>query len=93
MIDRFGAQLVVPGFVLVDLAQPVLGTVLGQPRRRIGAPSYFLSRVTLRLTQEPDMPHWCKRLFLTLANNAASPAEYFRLPETRTVVMGSQVEI
>jgi hypothetical protein len=35
VIDRFGAQFVVPGFVAVDLAQPVLGAVLGQPRRGI----------------------------------------------------------
>ena len=38
MIDRLGAQFVVPGFVAVDLAQPVLGAVLGQPRRGIGVP-------------------------------------------------------
>ena len=38
MIDGFGAQFVVPGFVAVDLAQPVLGAVLGQPRRGIGGP-------------------------------------------------------
>jgi KUP system potassium uptake protein len=55
--------------------------------------SYFLSRVTLRLTHDPDMRMWRKRLFLGLANNAANPAEYFGLPEARTVVMGSQVEI
>jgi hypothetical protein len=36
--DRFGAQFVVPGFVAVDLAQPVLGAVFGQPRRGIGGP-------------------------------------------------------
>jgi KUP system potassium uptake protein len=55
--------------------------------------SYFLSRGTLRLTRTPGMSRWRKRLFLTLANNAASPAEYFRLPEARTVVMGIQVEL
>jgi hypothetical protein len=38
VIDGVGAQLVVPGFVAVDLAQPVLGAVLGQPRRGIGVP-------------------------------------------------------
>lgn len=38
VIDRFGAQFVVPGFVAVDLAQSVLGTVLGQPRRGIKGP-------------------------------------------------------
>jgi hypothetical protein len=38
VIDGFGAQLVVPGFVAVDLAQPVGGAVLGQPCRGIGGP-------------------------------------------------------
>ncbi len=39
MIDGFGAQFVVPGFVAVDLAQPVHGAVLGQPRRGIERPN------------------------------------------------------
>ena len=38
MTDRFGAQLVVPGFVTVDLAEPVRGAVFGQPRRGIDRP-------------------------------------------------------
>ena len=37
-IDGLGAQLVVPGLVAVDLAQPVRGAVLGQPRRGLGGP-------------------------------------------------------
>jgi KUP system potassium uptake protein len=55
--------------------------------------SYFLSKVTLQVTRAPGMSMWRKRLFLALANNAASPAERFWLPETRTVVMGTQVDI
>jgi hypothetical protein len=39
VIAGFGAQFVVPGFVAVDLAQPVLGAVPGQPRRGIGGPN------------------------------------------------------
>ena len=38
VIAGFGAQFVVPGFVAVDLAQPVLGAVFGQPRRGIDGP-------------------------------------------------------
>jgi hypothetical protein len=38
VIDGFGAQFVVPGFVAVYLAQPVLGAVFGQPRRGIEGP-------------------------------------------------------
>jgi hypothetical protein len=36
VIDGLGAPFVVPGFVAVDLAQPVLGAVLRQPCRGIG---------------------------------------------------------
>jgi hypothetical protein len=36
--DDLEAQFVVPGFVAIDLAQPVVGAVLGQPRCGIGAP-------------------------------------------------------
>ncbi len=35
VIDGFGAQFVVPGFVAVDLAQPILGAMFRQPRRGI----------------------------------------------------------
>src|SRR5918996_2577717 len=38
VIDRFWAQFVVPGLVAVDLAQPVLSAVLGQPRRGVVGP-------------------------------------------------------
>ena len=33
------------------------------------------------------------KLFVTLAHNAANPAEYFGLPTDRTVVMGTQVDV
>ena len=39
MVDGFWAQLVVPGFVAVDLAQPVLGAVFGQPPRGVDGPN------------------------------------------------------
>jgi len=53
--------------------------------------SYFLSRMTLVRTDAPGMPRWQKRLFLTIAHNAANPAEYFHLPTDRTINMGAQV--
>jgi len=39
------------------------------------------------------MPGWQKRLFLTLAHNAANPADYFGLPIERSIIMGGQVSI
>jgi hypothetical protein len=57
MIDGFGAQFVVPGFVAVDLAQPVQGAVLGQPRCGIGAPEvHCVPRHVRRRVRGGDPP-------------------------------------
>ena len=55
--------------------------------------SYVLSRMTLVATNAPTMPLWRKRLFTAMARNAASPADYFRLPIDRTVTMGTSIEV
>ncbi|WP_270887552.1 potassium transporter Kup [Pedococcus sp. 5OH_020] len=52
---------------------------------------YFLSRISLQRGPGREMSPWRKRVFLGLAHNAASPIEYFRLPEDRTVAMGAAV--
>ncbi len=52
---------------------------------------YFLSRISVQRGPGREMSPWRKRLFLGLAHNAASPIEYFRLPEDRTVAMGAAV--
>jgi len=54
---------------------------------------YFLSRITVQRGPSAVMPTWRKRLFIGLAHNAASPADYFHLPAHRTVVMGSRVDL
>ena len=41
----------------------------------------------------PAWRRWRKRLFIGLAHNAANPAAYFMLPDDRTVVMGSHIEL
>jgi KUP system potassium uptake protein len=55
--------------------------------------SYFLSRITITPTEAPGMSRWRKRLFVTLARNAASPIEHFSLPTERTVAVGSQIAL
>jgi KUP system potassium uptake protein len=55
--------------------------------------SYFVSRISLSRTDTAGMAGWRKRLFVGLAHNAASQAEYLCLPYDRTVVMGSQVDV
>jgi KUP system potassium uptake protein len=53
--------------------------------------SYFLSQITIVPCDEPGMARWRKRLFLTLAHNAANPVGYFHLPDERTVTMGERI--
>jgi KUP system potassium uptake protein len=55
--------------------------------------SYFVSRSVLVRTGAPGLRQWRKHLFLALWHNAASPIEFFRLSEDRTVIMGEQVRI
>ena len=39
------------------------------------------------------MAMWRKKLFLAISRNAANPVEVFHLPDDRTVVMGSHIEL
>ena len=55
--------------------------------------AYFVSRITLQRTRRPGMSRWRKMLFIALAHNAASQAEFLYLPEERTVVIGAQIEV
>jgi KUP system potassium uptake protein len=55
--------------------------------------SYFVSRINLRRTDLPGMNRWRKELFIGLARNAASQAEFLCLPDERTVVVGANIDI
>jgi KUP system potassium uptake protein len=54
--------------------------------------SYFLSKVELKPSDKPGMSRWRKQLFLATTVISAEPADYFRLPRERTVILGSQIE-
>ena len=55
--------------------------------------SYFLSQITIVPCDDPGMSTWRKKLFLTMARNAANPAAYFRLPDNQTVTMGERIKL
>ncbi|MGI8428256.1 MAG: potassium transporter Kup [Solirubrobacteraceae bacterium] len=55
--------------------------------------SYFLSQITIVRSEMPGMSRWRKRLFLSLAHNAASPVAFFGLPDDRTVSIGESIEL
>ncbi len=54
---------------------------------------YFLSQITIIPSDTRGMSIWRKRLFLTMAHNAANPVRHFRLPDDRTVTMGERVPL
>jgi len=55
--------------------------------------TYFLSRITVVGSPNASMPAWQTRLFLTIAHNAANPAEYFGLPVERPIGIGAQIPL
>ena len=55
--------------------------------------SYILSQISIVISDAPVMPAWQKRLFVAMARNAASPADYFGLPDERTVIVSSRVSL
>jgi KUP system potassium uptake protein len=56
-------------------------------------PTYFLSRIVIRPATHGGMALWRKKLFSALARNAASPAEYFQLPDDCVVSLGTNIVI
>ena len=54
---------------------------------------YFVSRISVHRGGDAAMARWRKAIFIGLTHNAADPTAYFRLPEARTVVLGSRVLI
>jgi KUP system potassium uptake protein len=55
--------------------------------------TYFLSRATIVPADAPGLAGWRKNLFVTMARNAANPAEYFRLPDNQTVTMSARIQL
>ena len=55
--------------------------------------TYFLSKIELVPGRTRDMPAWRKRLFIATSHITADAADHFSLPRSRTVIMGSHVEV
>ena len=87
---RFGFQDVIDVPAALRLAVAGGGEAAGID---VDDASYFLSRITITETDAPGMARWRKRLFVALSRNAASPAEYFGLPEDRVIALGSHVDV
>jgi KUP system potassium uptake protein len=55
--------------------------------------TFFLSRETIIPSKRSGMALWRERLFAIMSRNAQSATAFFRLPASRVVELGMQVEI
>ncbi len=55
--------------------------------------TYFLSRESVVPTPGGGMADWRERLFGVMSHNAGSVVEYFRLPDSAVVELGTRVQI
>jgi KUP system potassium uptake protein len=55
--------------------------------------SFFLSRETLISTIRPGMARWREKLFISMAKNAVSATDFFKIPANRVVELGTQIEL
>src|SRR5262249_22471739 len=62
-------------------------------RAALSQTSYFLSRVELRLGDEPTMARWRKHLFIATSHITADAGEHFGLPGQHTIIMGGSIDV
>jgi KUP system potassium uptake protein len=88
--DRFGFQDVpdIPATLRLAAEQHLLEGEID-----LGEVSYFLSQITIVPSDHPGLSTWRKKLFLKMARNAASPVDYFALPDDQTVTMSERINL
>jgi len=92
--DRFSRVTLKFGFA----EQPNVPRALAVARKHgwsfdIMATSFYLSRRSLRMAAQSDMPRWQDRLFILLARTANDATDYFQIPTGRVVEVGTQVTV
>jgi KUP system potassium uptake protein len=55
--------------------------------------SYFFGRETLIVSEKPGMALWREKLFTLMSRNAHRAMAFFRIPSSRVIELGTQVEI
>jgi KUP system potassium uptake protein len=54
---------------------------------------YFVNRTRAIATARPGMARWREHLYSVLRQNAASPTDFFGLPPTRVIELGTSIEM
>ena len=87
---RFGflEQQDVPAALRLAVEQ---GLIEGRPE--LEHATYFVSKIAIAATDAPGIASWRKKLYVAMARNAADPADYFRLPEGRTITTSGRIPL
>ncbi|PTM98414.1 potassium transporter Kup [Mycoplana dimorpha] len=92
--DRFARIQIRFGFMETQNVSQALGHFRKSGVKfDIMSTSFYLGRRKLVPDRHSGMPYWQDRLYITMANAAIDPSDYFRLPTNRVVELGSQVII
>ena len=54
---------------------------------------YFSSKIELTKGAEPTMSAWRRNLFIATSRLSTDGAEFFGLPQDRTLIEGSRIEV
>lgn len=87
---RFGflEEQDVPAALQVAVGQ---GLIEGDPD--LEHATYFVSKIAIAATDSAGMAPWRKKLYVTMARNAADPADYFRLPDRQTITTSGRIAL
>lgn len=92
--ERFSRVEIRFGFMETQNVSKTLASLRrGGLKFDIMSTSFYLGRRKLVPGNAMGMPHWQDRLYIALADLAADPSDYFRLPANRVVELGSHVII
>ncbi len=92
--DRFSRVEIRFGFMETQNVSKALASLRrGGLKFDIMSTSFYLGRRKLVPDAKSGMPYWQDRLYIALANTAADPSDYFRLPANRVVELGAHVII
>jgi KUP system potassium uptake protein len=77
----------------IGRALRLLGPTKAEGSVGVDDASFFLSKIELTKGEEPSMPAWRTNLFIATSRLSADAAGYFCLPQDRTLIMGSRIEV
>jgi KUP system potassium uptake protein len=81
------------GFMEVPTIQAVVDQAAAKGMEiSVDKSTFFLGRETLVRTNK-GLPRWREAAFIMMSKNAQNAAQFFRLPSSRTIEIGKQVEI